>query len=99
VVVGGDYFSQKDFDALSDDEKVGEIRVTSLGKDNNLINSSLEKEVDYDLPEFYTETLAKIYTEQEYYKEAIDVYAKLILLYPEKSAYFASLVKEIKLKN
>lgn len=48
---------------------------------------------------FYTETLAKIYTEQGFYKRALDVYAKLILLYPEKSVYFASLVKELKTKH
>ncbi len=49
--------------------------------------------------EFVTETLAKIYAAQGYHKLAIDCYAKLILLYPEKSAYFASLVEEIKQKS
>lgn len=54
---------------------------------------------EFDLSDFYTETLARIYAEQGYYDEAIKVYAKLILLYPEKSAYFATLVDEIKLKK
>jgi chemotaxis protein histidine kinase CheA len=49
--------------------------------------------------EFVTETLAKIYALQGYHKLAIACYAKLILLYPEKSAYFASLVEEIKQKS
>ena len=49
--------------------------------------------------DFVTETLAAIYADQGYYDKAIEVYAKLILLYPEKSAYFATLVNEIKSKN
>jgi tetratricopeptide (TPR) repeat protein len=48
--------------------------------------------------EFVTETLAKIYADQGYYKLAVACYAKLILLYPEKSTYFASLAEEIKQK-
>jgi len=49
--------------------------------------------------DFITETLARIYAEQGYHKLAIACYGKLILLYPEKSVYFASLVQEIKQKN
>ena len=52
----------------------------------------------FDDSSFYTETLAKIYLDQGFHKRALDVYAKLILLFPEKSAYFATLVKEIKNK-
>lgn len=48
--------------------------------------------------EFVTETLARIYAQQGYHKLAIASYGKLILLYPEKSAYFATLVQEIKQK-
>ena len=48
--------------------------------------------------DFVTETLAAIYADQGYYDKAIEVYAKLILLYPEKSTYFATLVNEIKSK-
>jgi hypothetical protein len=40
--------------------------------------------------------LAKIYLAQGFLKRALDVYDKLILLYPEKSAYFATLKEEIK---
>jgi hypothetical protein len=49
--------------------------------------------------DFVTETLARIYAQQGYHKLAIACYGKLILLYPEKSAYFASLVQEIKQKT
>ena len=44
---------------------------------------------------FYTETLAQIYAEQGYYGQAKNIYSKLILAYPEKSAYFASLIQKI----
>ena len=48
--------------------------------------------------EFVTETLAKVYAKQECYQRALDVYKKLILLYPEKSTYFALPIREIKNK-
>lgn len=42
-----------------------------------------------------SETLAKIYYEQQKYNLAIETYKKLGLVYPEKRSYFASLIKEI----
>ncbi len=47
---------------------------------------------------FVSETLAKIYTEQGLYDKALDTYQKLSLKYPEKSAYFADLIAELKEK-
>lgn len=53
--------------------------------------------VNFEDPEFYTETLGQVYAQQGYYEQAIEVFSKLILLYPQKSAYFAALVKETEL--
>ena len=100
-VVGGDYFSKADFEELSQEEKAPEIKFGSPA-DNVERNGEVlggDDEVDFESMEFVTETLAAIYADQGYYDKAIDAYAKLILLYPEKSTYFAALVNEIKSKN
>ena len=46
-----------------------------------------------------TETLAKLYVEQENYDKAIQTYKILILKFPEKNSYFASAIKKIKKLN
>lgn len=46
--------------------------------------------------DFVTETLARIYAKQGFYKDAIHAYEKLSLKFPEKNIYFASQIEEIK---
>ena len=46
--------------------------------------------------EFITETLARIYAKQGNYFKAIRAYEKLSLKFPEKTAYFAALIEELK---
>ena len=46
-------------------------------------------------PGLVTETLAQIYAMQGDLPKAIDAYGRLALKYPEKSAYFAALSKEL----
>ena len=66
----------------------------AIAKDE--ISGEISLEIDSPL---CTETLASIYAQQGYYQQAIEIYSKLCLLYPEKSAYFATLVKEVKIKK
>lgn len=110
ILAGGDYFSRNDFKELKlDTAKPLDkfiIEKPTLLRSNPII---AQKEVRYSEETgegenfedsgFYTETLAKIYSEQGFYKRAIEVYAKLILLYPEKSSYFTALVKDLKNKH
>ena len=110
VLAGGDYFSRKDFDLVELDkskpldnfiaEKPTLLRSIVKGEraESSPINEIDTSEL-FDDASFYTETLASIYTEQGLHKRALDVYAKLILLYPEKSSYFATLVKGLKEKH
>ena len=98
-IVGGDYFSQSEVDSMDDGK-------TPTFKDFLYNDNQEDVKIDYSTSNklqneelLITETLAEIYAEQGYLKQANEIYSKLILLYPEKSAYFASLIDEIKLKT
>ncbi len=107
VLAGGDYFSRKECDLVELDrsqpldnfiaEKPTLLRSLVRGKSIEPLQiNEIDTSELFDDASFYTETLASIYTEQGFYKRALDVYAKLILLYPEKNSYFATLVKQLK---
>ncbi len=89
-IVGGDYFSQEDLKEAEGND------FSSLKTGHSLENTSELDSSEFNDEDFYTETLARIYAQQELYDRANEVYEKLILLYPEKSAYFATLKKDIK---
>lgn len=88
---GGDFFSQDDYDSVRDesDELFHNLAVTST-KEN-----TKEKTGGNILDAFCTETLARIYIEQGHFEPAKYIYSQLILRYPEKSAYFASLIEKL----
>ncbi len=95
-IVGGDYFSRDDYASV--EEKVdtaGMFKSISSGEKGG----SQEKSTGLQHLGFYTETLAAIYAEQGYFEEAKSIYSQLILAYPEKSAYFASLIEKLDLER
>ena len=98
-VVGGDYFSREELESVNNENEakadspaIPLEAARSLERERAVKRDGANSVVDPLI--FYTETLAQIYTQQECWREALDVYSKLILLYPEKSVYFASLVSE-----
>ncbi len=93
-VVGGDFFSQEDYDRVRKaDDNVFSRYAAKARKE-----SPAEEKggPDFDM---YTETLAGIYAEQGYYEHAKRIYSKLILAYPEKNAYFAALIEKLEKIN
>ena len=89
--VGGDFFSQDEYDSVrKEDDGIFSSFAAKARED-----SGKDKSKDALVMEFCTETLAQIYVEQGYYEQAKYIYSKLILRYPEKSAYFATLIDKL----
>ncbi|MBQ0122785.1 MAG: hypothetical protein KBS38_04110 [Bacteroidales bacterium] len=93
-VAGGDYFTKDDFRELQESGLAFDAPVFTPGATGEVPAAEIDKDIAID--ELCTETLAGIYAQQEFYQRAIEVYEKLILLYPEKSVYFASLIEKLK---
>ena len=114
IVVGGDYFSAKQYDAVRQEGDndfaamarspigsgmtgkdgsgmTGKDGSGMTGKDGPAIPQSEE-----DFTDFCTETLAQIYADQGYPEQARQIYSRLSLRFPEKSAYFAALIEKLK---
>ena len=87
----GDYFSQEDYDNVRRTDDNVFSRYAAKARQEKSENAPSANE---DLG-FYTETLAQIYAEQGYFDQAKRIYSKLILAYPEKSAYFAALIQKL----
>jgi len=90
IVAGGDYFSQNEYDSVRRNDDSIFSRFAREARREGYVEPQGEGAED-----FCTEALAKIYLEQEYPDEAIAIYSKLSLRYPEKSVYFATLIDEI----
>ena len=90
--VGGDYFSEEDYDKVRNAPEAKGVSARPAKDAPAVPVASAEVSMD----DFCTETLAEIYLEQGYPEEARRIYSKLMLFYPEKSAYFASLIEKLK---
>ncbi len=90
-VVGGDYFTQDEYENVRRKDDNVFSRFATKAK-SEMSQEQIQAHDDF----FCTETLAEIYVEQGYYEMAMRIYSKLILAYPEKSAYFATLIEKLK---
>jgi hypothetical protein len=96
-VVGGDYFGLKDYQEVKESGNNIFDTFKGVSASDQEVKVQVDKSNDqFSDDEYCTETLARIYVAQGCFKRALQVYDKLILLYPEKSTYFAALKEEIK---
>jgi hypothetical protein len=103
-VPSGEYFSGDDLtlvnpgsDAIgrfiTEKPKITPLSSSLMGVEDTFV---FTKTGTYAPEDMVTETLAKIYADQALYTRAIDVYEKLSLREPKKSAYFADLIQNLK---
>ena len=111
---GSDYFATSELDAvilegrdpidkfIKNNPKITPVHFVKEEQEKKVSAPEIQEEkaslLNVGDDNFMTETLAKIYADQSLYQLAIDAYEKLILLYPKKSDYFASLIQELKYK-
>ena len=91
-VVGGDYFSQAQYDKV---RRSGDNIFSRFAAKTRPDNASGEEGGSEMAERFATETLARIFAEQGRTEEARRIYSRLILEIPEKSAYFATLIDKL----
>lgn len=90
-VVGGDYFTQSQYDTVRKEDD----NVFSRFAFQSKMESGEDGDMSMPDDDFCTETLAQIYAEQGYYDQAKRIYSRLLLKNPEKNAYFAALIEKI----
>ena len=95
-VPGGDYFASEQYRMAQKPQDNIFSKFAVKAREEGYVDHT---EVESGEDDFCTETLARIYLEQDYAQKAIEIYSKLSLRYPEKSIYFASLIEEIERKQ
>ena len=91
-VVGGDYFSQAQYDKVKEG---GDSVFSRFAVKIKAEAATAQAESTPIADRFATETLARIFAEQGRPEEARRIYSRLILEFPEKSAYFATLIDSL----
>ena len=86
---GGDFFSKDEYDKV---RRAGDNFTFRALDRREFASGNAEDSLSL---EFCTETLAEIYAEQGYFEQSKSIYRKLLLAFPEKSAYFASLIEKL----
>ena len=87
-VAGGDYFTREEYEKVRSEGDDLFVKPASEPVKGNPSENA-------QTMDFISETLAGIYAEQGYPAQAREIYEKLILAYPEKSAYFAALIEKL----
>ena len=93
IVVGGDYFSSQQYESV---RREGDSDFAAMAKGATVTPSVSEGISETEFTDFCTETLAQIYADQGYPEQAKQIYSRLSLRFPEKSAYFAALIEKLK---
>jgi hypothetical protein len=102
-IPSGEYFSSDDLSLvhpgddvigrfITEKPKISPLSSSLMGVENTFPPTQIGAYAPEDM---VTETLAKIYAEQGLYTRAIDIYEKLSLREPKKSAYFADLIQHL----
>lgn len=92
IVVGGDYFSAQQYAGV---KREGDADFAAMAKESKVELPTISLKED-DFTDYCTETLAQIYADQGYPDQAKQIYSRLSLRFPEKSAYFAALIEKLK---
>lgn len=93
VAAGMDFFSREDYDTERREEDAAISRIAVVDYSAPAPENSAKDGSDDIL--LISETLAEIYASQGYPEQAKEIYHKLSLESPEKSAYFASLIDNL----
>lgn len=80
------------------DKLIHELETASIVPDPDIPLVS-ESDLESDIEDVVTETLARIYANQSYWAEAAQVYEKLAVQHPERKAEYLQRAKEMKSKG
>ena len=93
-VIGGDFFTQAQYDDARRSSDSVFSSFAAAAKEKTDGDKAARTVVPLE-DVFCTETMAAIYADQGYFDQAKRIYSKLILVNPEKNAYFASLISKL----